>query len=179
MKRIKTEELPVKTQPTQSSETLTTAQPDDGKNIVEEHNTVYHIDEVKMQHENDDEEEDPEEDLEEYEEMEEDESQQNPSSENNEGKIDINAEPGNEKDEPDESLKGESDMNATETKATSDSNTSEKREAKVDVNKKEIPAAKEAVVDKELLQVFFLLSSCMMYVAFHQCFDVTLFFLLI
>lgn len=145
----------MKTQPTQSSETLTTAQ-QDGKNIVEEHNTVDHVDEVKMQHENDDEEEDPEEDPEEYEEMEEDASpRQNPSSENNEGKIDINAEPGNEKDEPDGSLKGQPNMKATETKATSDSNTSEKREAKVDVDENENPAAKEAVVDKELLQVFY------------------------
>lgn len=145
----------MKTQSAQSSDKLTTAQPDDGKKIVEEHNTADHVEEVKMQQENIDDEEDPEEDPEEYEEMEEDPSPQpNPSSENNERKINVNAEPGNEMPEPDELLKGQPNVKATETKATSDSNTNGKREVKVDVDKKETLAVKDTVVDKELLQVF-------------------------
>lgn len=141
----------MKTQSTQPSDELTTAQPDDGKKIVEEHNTADHVEEVKMQQENIDDEEDPEE----YEEMEEDPSPQpNPSSENDEGKIDVNAEPGNEMHEPDELLKGQPNVKTTETNATSDSNTNEKREAKVDLDKKETLAVKDTVVDKELLQVF-------------------------
>lgn len=152
-KRLKTEEFPVKNQLSQASEMLSELQPDnenkdEENNMIEDNNSTEHIDE-EMEHETD-EEDDPEEDPEEYEEVEDASHQRDSSVENIEdGKSAMHVKPKNDSDEVDKSVKEQPEMKASEADAIVEVNTH--GNVNMDTSKKE--SAKEAIIDKELLQV--------------------------
>lgn len=157
-KRLKTNELPVKDQSMESG-ILSVAHPDSDKTEAEEHRSVDHMDEIKMEDETDGD-EDPEEDPEEYEEMEESSTQLDSSNVSNkkEVKTDVNAEPekvaGVEKDAAEQSFKEK--LIDDKVKPKSDGDICEKRDAKLDCREGETCAVMEVAVDKELLQACFL-----------------------
>ncbi|XP_057726340.1 protein SHORT ROOT IN SALT MEDIUM 1 [Arachis stenosperma] len=163
-KRTKKDNPPVKSEPADMDTTVPT-EGDDDKTVVQkdkpggekEEDKPVEKEDVKME-DGSDEEEDPEEDPEEYDEMENG-SPQHDSSEYKNAEQEANADveskniTGNEKAA--ESSKEETKVIIEEVKESkSDAHSTEEKEGKVDKIKKEAPAVKEAVVDKELLQAF-------------------------
>lgn len=158
VKRSKGDDVSVKTE-SSNLDSSNTIQADDEKIAKNDDSTVKDSD-VKME-DGTEVEEDPEEDPEEYEEMESGSPQHDSSNEkNDEQKTSTNVEPDiavNDKG-ADETSKGEAKVKEVKD-SKSDTKSKEEREDKVDKNKKETHAAKEAAVNKELLQVF----SCAFY----------------
>ncbi|CAK8536684.1 unnamed protein product [Lathyrus sativus] len=130
---------------------------DNEKAVAENDNSSNKEDDVKMENASD--EEDPEEeDPEEYEEMESGSPQQDSSDDKN---AELEADTKNESENvtssekaADETSKGEIKVKDEVKESKDDVQLSEEKESKVDKIKKDTPAVKEAVVDKELLKAF-------------------------
>ncbi|KAJ1423672.1 EF-hand domain [Sesbania bispinosa] len=154
VKRAKGDDTSVKSESTNMDASNPT---DNEKAVAENDNSSDKEDDVKMEDETE-EEEDPEEDPEEDEEMENG-SPQHDSSNDKKAEQEVNANieseniSSNEK-AADETSKGEIKVKDEVKESKADVQLNEEKEGKVDKSKKETPAAKEVVVDKELLQAF-------------------------
>ncbi|XP_012568287.1 protein SHORT ROOT IN SALT MEDIUM 1 isoform X2 [Cicer arietinum] len=155
IKRQKGDDSSVKSEP--NLDTSNPTQADNEKTVAENDNSSNKEEDVKMENASDME-EDPEEDPEEYEEMENCSPQHDSSNDKNaEQEADANNEPenvtSNEK-AADETSKGEIKVKDEVNEFKVDVQRNEDKEGKADTSKKETPAVKEVVVDKELLQAF-------------------------
>ncbi|RZC24418.1 protein SHORT ROOT IN SALT MEDIUM 1-like [Glycine soja] len=155
VKRQKGDDPSVKSEPT-NMDTSNPTQVDDEKAVVENENSSNKEDDVKME-DGSDEEEDPEEDPEEYEEMENGSPQHEASHDNNaeqEVKADTKSENITTNNKTtDETSKEEIKVKDEVQESKADAQVKEEKEGKDDT-KKETPAVKEVVVDRELLQAF-------------------------
>ncbi|MED6148926.1 hypothetical protein PIB30_057587 [Stylosanthes scabra] len=166
-KRPKRDDPPVKSEPAETDTAVPTTGDDDDKTVVdkdklsgekEEAKPVEKEEDVKVEDESD-EEEDPEEDPEEYDEMENGSPQHDSSKDKNaeqEANADVESKNITDNEKAAESSKVETKVKeeVKEKESKSDVHSTEEKEGKVDKIKKEVPAVKEVVVDRELLQAF-------------------------